>query len=195
VTNSTAEFIPFNALNEFMRPDYRQAVVRATLAALPGLPGNVRAPVDRLVRQHVRVPGFRNAAQAPVSLRVNPTISTFEKSPELVAALLAAWAEANADLRARVYDLLTARGWEVLPSNADRTRLPGFLTRWPAHENFETLNEAYAAAYPEARSSTDDVSLMVVWLSGRLPVKVDEAEIESGTGGEGLEGSPTAGKV
>jgi hypothetical protein len=172
--NKTAEFIPFHALNEFMRADYRLAVVRATLSALPKLPANLRSPIDRLSRQLVRVPGFRNAAQAPASIRVTPTVTAFETSPNLVAAILAAWAETNAPLRARVYDLLKSRDWEVLPVEADRAKLPGFLTRWPSGEDFDKLNQGYAAAYPDEPASTDDVSLMVVWLSGRLPIETGD---------------------
>src|SRR5262249_28733295 len=150
-----------------------QAVIRTALTALPGLPGHFRPPIDRLTKQLVRAPGFRNAAQAPLSLRVQSTVAAFAKSPDLVAAILSAWAEANAPLRKRTFDLLTGRGWEVLPAEADRTKLPGFLTRWPAGETFERLNQAYAEAYPGAPAESDDVSLMAVWLSGRLPIDTE----------------------
>ena len=169
MTDDHAEFLPFHALNEFMRPDYRLTVVRAALAALPGLPAPMRAPIDALTKQIVRVPGFRNSLQAPLPMRAGPMASAFEQSPELVSAILAAWAETHADLRQNVYDLLKARNWEVLPPDADRTKLPGFLTHWPEGEDFETLNKAFAEVYPDTAAKTDDVSLMVVWMSGRLP--------------------------
>jgi hypothetical protein len=168
------EFLPFHALNEFMRPDYRLSVVRTALNALPGLPSGFRAPIDKLTKQVVRVPGFRNGAQAPTPMKVGPMAAAFEKSPELVAAVLAAWAESLPDLRQKVYDLLKSRNWEVLPSEADRTKIPGFLTHWPKGEDFEVLNKAFAEAYPGFSPTTDDVSLMVVWISGRLPYHVDE---------------------
>ncbi|MBM4421993.1 MAG: hypothetical protein FJ030_01210 [Chloroflexi bacterium] len=174
MTKPTAEFLPFHALNEFMRDDYRLAVVRSALAALPKLPDHFRAPIDKWTKQIVRVPGFRNSLQAPTPLRAGPTAEAFQKSPELVAAILAAWAEAHTDLRSKVFDLLTGRGWEVLPPDADRTKLPGFLPQWPNGEDFDVINKAYATAHPADGASTDDVSLMVVWLSGRLPYHGDD---------------------
>ena len=42
MTNKTAQFLPFHAVNEFMRDDYRLEVIRSTLNALPGLPENYR---------------------------------------------------------------------------------------------------------------------------------------------------------
>lgn len=179
--NQEARFLPFHAINEFMRPDFRLQVVRAALNALPALPEDIRLPVDRMTRQVVRVPGFRNSMKAPASLKARPMAEAFEKSPELVAAVLAAWAEAHPDLRQKVYDLLVSRGWEMLPPEADRRELPGFLTVWPKGEEFEVLNKAFEEKYPDAGETTDNVSLMIVWISTRLPYEVegdDEEDVE-----------------
>ena len=167
-------FLPFHAVNEFMVDDYRLRVVRSALQSLPNLPETLRDPIDQLTRQIVRVPGFRNSLKAPAQLKARPMAEAFEKNPELVAAILAAWAETQIELRIKVFDLLKARGWEVLPPDADRTVLPGFLTRWPKGETFEVLNEAFEAMYPGTEASSDDVSLMVVWLSGRLPYQFED---------------------
>jgi hypothetical protein len=179
MSSKRAEFLPFHALNEFMRPDYRLSVVRAALNALPDLPSNFRSPIDKLTKQVVRVPGFRNGAQAPTLMKVGPIAAAFEKSPELVAAVLAAWAESLPDLRQKVHDLLKGRNWEVLPPEADRAKVPGFLTHWPKSEDFDVLNKAFAEAYPDFNAATDDVSLMVVWVSGRLPYHVEGEEEET----------------
>ena len=158
MTDKTAQFLPFHTLNEFMRHDYRLTVIRAALNTLPKLPAHFRQPIDKLTNQIVRVPGFRKGAQAPASLKVVPIAEAFGKSPELVAAILAAWAESLPDLRQQVHDLLKGRGWEVLPPEADRAKLPGFLTSWPKGEDFDALNKAFAEAHPDSGISTDDVS-------------------------------------
>jgi hypothetical protein len=62
----------------------------------------------------------------------------------------------------------------VLPVEAYRTKLPGFLNRWPKAEQFDVLDEAFRAAHPETASSKDDISLMVVWISTRLPYELVE---------------------
>lgn len=171
-------FLPFHALNEFMRDDYRLQVIRVALVALPDLPEPVRQPVERLSRQLVSVPGFRNSEKAPLGKRLQPTAKAFQQSPALVAAILAAWAEAKPELRQQVADLLVSLGWEVLPFDADRTQLPGFLTRWPKGQDFQTINAAFAERYPEAQASSDDVSLMTVWLLVRLPYDIVDEEDE-----------------
>lgn len=174
--DQTAQFLPFHAVNEFMRPDYRLAVVRATLNSLPDLPENFRTPIDQITRMIVQVPGFRNSAKAPLNKRVKPTAEAFEKSPHLVAALLSAWSEAHLELRQEVYDLLVERGWEVLPPAADRTQLPGFIITWPKGESFELLTQIFTDKYPETKANSDDVSLMIVWLSTRLPYQFEKDE-------------------
>jgi hypothetical protein len=172
------EFLSFHVINEFMRDDYRLEVVRTALTALPKLPVEQRETVERLTRRLVQTPGFRNSAKAPVGKRVRPTAEAFTKSPDLVAAILAAWAAAHVDLRQRAYDLLTERGWELLPVDADRAQLPGFFTHWPKDEDFEKVNNAYTERYPDFPTSTDNVSLMVVWLAMSLPYDFDVEEEE-----------------
>jgi hypothetical protein len=172
--NKQAQFLPFHAINEFMRDDYRLQVVRRTLESLAALPADFQAPIERLTRRFVQVPGFRNSAKAPWQKRVRPTAEAFEKSAPLVAAILSAWSAVHPELRQQVYDLLIVRDWQVLPPETDRTKLPGFIAAWPKGEDFETLNKAFAEKYPEAQTNTDDVSLMIVWLSTRLPFPTEE---------------------
>lgn len=187
-----AELIPFHALNEFMRDDYRMTVVRTTLIGVNTLPQEYRPPIDRLTKKLVRVPGFRHAEKAPFQVRIHPTAEAFEKSPELVVAVLNAWAEIKAPLRQKIFDLLTERGWQLLPLEGDRTKMPGFFIKWPAGEDFASLNTAFKEKYPTASETDDDISLMVVWVSMRLPYlhegeDRDQAEVEEGDKSENHE--------
>jgi hypothetical protein len=176
-----AAFFPFHAINDFMTDEFRLDVVRTVFNRLEELPEEQRGAVDRLSKKLVQVPGFRNSAKAPNALKIKPAAGAFEKSPPLVAAVLSAWAWLHPELRQQVYDLLVSRGWEVLPPEADRTRLPGFLTRWPKKEDFEAINAAISEAYPGQEAASNDVSLMTVWISGRLPYTLvgDEDENEA----------------
>jgi hypothetical protein len=167
-------FLPYHAINEFMTDEYRESVVRSVLLAHATLPEELHSNIDRFIKKSVTIPGFRNSAKAPAQLRVKPTVDSFQKNPALVAAILAAWAELHAPLRQEVYDLLLGRGWELLPVEADRTKLPGFLTKWPKGEEFETLYQAFTARYTGTAPEMNDVSLMVVWLSGRLPYEFED---------------------
>jgi hypothetical protein len=136
--NQSVELLPFHAINQFMRNDFRLSVVRSTLSALPNLPGNNRATIDRLTKKYVKVPGFRHSDKAPTAVKAIPLAEAFEKRPELAAAVMAAWVENHIDLRQKVYDFLTSRAWEVLPLEADRVKLGGFFITWPKDEDFET---------------------------------------------------------
>jgi hypothetical protein len=171
-------FLPFHAINEFMNSEYRLSVIRSALSSLPTLPVEFRAPIDYLTKKIVKVPGFRNSLKAPVPLKIRPFAEAFEKNPELVAAILSAWSESHSELRQQIFDFLKSRNWDILPVEADRTKLPGFLTVWPKDEDFEILSTAFKEIHPEGNASTDDISLMVVWLSNRLPYHFEGEEEE-----------------
>jgi len=164
------EFIPFHAINEFMRSDFRVSVLRSTMLALPNLSSKTQSALNKVTKKYVKVPGFRNSAKAPASVKAVGMVKPFEKEPSLVSTVLSAWAEANAELCQRVFDILTGFEWKLIPIDANRSRLPGFLTQWPEEDDYERIYTTYTDAYPEAEHSIDEVSLMAVWLSMRLPV-------------------------
>ena len=105
--NKQVEFIPFHAINEFMRNDFRISVIRSTLTALPKLSPEFSKPVDRLTRKFVKVAGFRNSVKAPASVKAVAMVKAFENQPKLVASILHAWSESEAELRQEIFDLLT----------------------------------------------------------------------------------------
>jgi hypothetical protein len=189
-------FLPFHAINEFMRNDYRQSVIRAALSALPNLPEALRKPIDQAVKHHVKVPGFRNPEKAPMPIKAIAMGKAFEKNADVVASVLAGWAASKPELWQQVTQLLEKRGWQffpaelsletlapdklkewaILPAAAERTRLPGFVTAWPKDNQFESIYNNFVELYPDVDESIDNVSLMVVWITMRLPVDVEGAE-------------------
>ena len=169
MTDSKVQYLPFSAINMFMRPDYRLDVVRKVFTSIPEAPDDIKATFNRYIKKFVTIPGFRNSVSAPLSLKIKPYISAFEAHPEVAAFTMAAWVKINGALLDHMFDLLTERGWEMLPKDADRTRLPGFLTSWPKDESFEAVIQAYKEKYPEVSDNEDDISLAAVWISGRLP--------------------------
>lgn len=167
---SKMQFIPFNAINEFMRTDYRMILLRSTMLELPNISQKTQNSINKLIKRHVKVPGFRNSTKAPASVKAVSMIKPFEKEPKLVAAILTGWAEANQDLRRQVFEILINLNWKLLPIEADRSRLPGFLPQWPEEDDYEKIYEDFTKIYPDSDYGIDDVSLMAVWLSLRLPV-------------------------
>lgn len=172
--NKEVAFLPFNGLNQFMLPEFRQEVLFIVMSRLDQLPPFQKSNLIALIKRYFKLSGFRNPAMAPVGIKTKGAVAPFEKSAEFAAAILAAWAELNSELMSQVFHLLADRGWELLPLDADRTRLPGFLTRWPASESYDVLNQAFNEKHPQSRASENDVRLMAVWISGRLPFEKEE---------------------
>lgn len=180
-----AKFIPFHTINEFMLPEYRLKLLQEVFGNFDRLTGQRQSSINRLVKKLVKVAGFRNSTLAPAALKSRAAVSAFDHSPEMVAQICQAWYELHPDLAGRVVDFLKSRGWEVLPVEADRAVLPGFLIRWPEKDNFVTLDDAFAQAYPEDTTHEYDLNMMFVWVSGRLPVElVAEEEGQPQAGGE-----------
>lgn len=179
MSDNKTQFFHFHTINEFMLPDYRLQVLTQVITNLDSLPGELRTQLNAQIRQLVKVPGFRNSSAAPAAVKVRGSQQAFERSPQFAGNVLAAWSALNADLRQQVYDFLIQRNWKLLPVETDRTKLPGFLTRWPKADQFDVLDEAFRASHPDTASSKDDISLMVVWLSMRLPYElVDQPDDE-----------------
>jgi hypothetical protein len=192
------ELLPFHAINEFMRSDFRMHIVRETLTSLDDLTENKRNAINQLIKKLVKVPGFRNSDKAPVVVKLLPTVTVFEKNPFLVAAIIDGWLSIHQELAQQVYSVLEHRNWKlfppdmeissisdiqgiiqewrVLPISIDRSKLPGFYTIWPAENAFEAIYETFTQLYPDAISSIDEVSLMAVWLSLRLPYNIEETD-------------------
>lgn len=162
-------YAPFHAINQFMLDEYRLQVIRSVLSRFDALSSGRRKAIQGLIKTRVSIPGFRDASQAPLAVKLRGVEKAFEKYPEMAAQILMAWSELLPDLRDQVYSLLTSRSWDVLPVDADRTRLPGFLPEWPEGEDYDMLDAAFAEQFPEANAEPYDFRLMVVWLGGRLP--------------------------
>lgn len=201
MTENSIQFLPFNAINEFMRPDFRLIVIRDTLNNLKQLDNKDQEGINRMIKRFVKVPGFRNSDKAPTTIKIIPASKTFETNPEFVAAIIAAWSKIHNELGDFVYQVLKSRGWYffpdeiktainipdlksetdwgILPRDADRRVLPGFLIYWPQNQDFEAIYEDFSNLFPEAHYSIDEVSLMTVWLVNRLPYHVGEEKTEN----------------
>lgn len=172
------QFLPFNAINEFMLPDYRLHVIQTVFSGLKKLPKERSEAINRVVKKHVQVSGFRNSLMAPPAVRARGAVTAFERRADFAAQVLQGWSELHPELRQQVYDFLTGREWDVLPADADRTQLPGFLPEWPAGQNYDVLGQAFAEKFAEGKPEENDLRLMIVWLAGRLPYGMYEEEEE-----------------
>lgn len=166
---ASISYLPFHAINDFMREDFRQSIIRKVLSSQSDLNTNHRDAITSITRRIVQVPGFRDSSKAPILKRIKPTADAFLTSPNVTAAILSAWSDLHPTLRQQVFELLNSHGWDLFPVEIDRATLPGFAPVWPSGETFETIIQAYREHNPESAAIDDDISLMVVWVSMRLP--------------------------
>ncbi len=166
-------YLPFHSINEFMLPEYRQTVIQSVFTQMDKLSGERRSAINNGIKKHLQVPGFRNSAQAPVGVKVRGAATPFERRPDFTAQVLQAWSDLHPELRQQVYELLQERNWEkLLPPEADRTKLPGFMVVWPKEDTYEALDAAFAAKFPGQTFEPYDMRLMVVWVGNRLPYEL-----------------------
>lgn len=165
-------YLPFHAINEFMLTDYRKEVIKNVLANLSRLTEILQREINSLVRKYASIQGFRNSSQAPLMLKVNGSVQVFEKNPQFVAAILNGWQQLNKELAIDIAQFLIGRSWKILPIEADRSKLPGFMTKWPEAESFELLISEFNAGHTSHTASDNDITLMIVWLSNRLPYEM-----------------------
>jgi hypothetical protein len=178
MNNQEIEFLPFAAINNFMLPEYRSQVLGKVFSGLSRQTNRNAGMLKSLIKKYIRVPGFRDSSHAPALLIARNADQAFEESSDFAARTIACWADLNQGLAGEVFALLNERKWEeILPLDADRAAMPGFLTRWPENESFDTILASYKEKFPDAKSEDNDISLMTVWLSGRLPF-YSEAEEE-----------------
>lgn len=173
------QFASFAAINDFMLADFRFQIIQHVFSNIKRLPDAHRKQIDSLTRHLVVVPGFRNSTMAPILLKTRNAVQAFEKSPEFVRLILQGWAFLLPDLGSQVHAMLTDLDWDVLPVDADRSKMPGFFPSWPDQHNFVSLNERFSSQYPDTKYTSDEISLMVVWLSLCLPYNQDIPDDDS----------------
>lgn len=176
------QFLPFNAINEFMLPDFRLQVLQTVFTGLDKLPNDRKSAINNVVKRHVQVQGFRNSLLAPARVKARNSVTIFERNKDFAGHVLQGWSELHAELAQKVYDFLKTREWEVLPPDTDRTKVPGFLVVWPEGQDYDVLGKAYTDMYPDDKPEDNDLRLMIVWIAGRLPYGMygdeDEEELE-----------------
>ena len=173
------EYLPFHAINEFMRDDYRLVVISEVLTNQEKIPAEKRTAIGQMIAKFVTVQGFRNSNLAPAGRKAKASVSLFERSPEFVAQIVESWRTLHESLAGAVFSVLTERGWDSLQSlEADRSQFPGFVIHWPKEDTFEVLIIAVHKKAPQLQESDDNVSLMAVWLGNRLPYDLYTQEAE-----------------
>ena len=161
--------LPLISLNVFLLPDFRREILTTVLYQKDDLSPDNTQELRQAIREFVKISGFRNPLAAPQALQVRAMESPFEKESRFVKAILSSWADINSDLQAKVQAVLPELGFEPNdqaplypdPENA-------FAVGWPEDLSFEKLADLVKQK-TETDASSNEISLMTVWLTGRLP--------------------------
>jgi len=161
--------LPLISLNVFLLPDFRREILTTVLNQKDDLSPEIKQELRQAIKEFVKISGFRNPLAAPQALQVRAMESPFEKESRFVKAILSSWADINSDLQAKVQAVLPELGFEPNdqaplypdPENA-------FAVGWPEDLSFEKLADLVKQK-TETDASSNEISLMTVWLTGRLP--------------------------
>jgi hypothetical protein len=161
--------LPLISLNIFLLPDFRRETLTTVLNQKDILSPENKREFTQALKEFVKISGFRNPLAAPQALQVRAMESPFEKESRFIKAILSSWAEIKSDLKANVQLVIPELGFEPNnqaplypdPDNA-------FAVGWPEDLSFEKL-EDLVKQKTEVDASPDEISLMTVWLTGRLP--------------------------
>jgi hypothetical protein len=169
------QFLPFHAVNEFMRDDYRLNVLQNVFTQLDECKGESRTKLLKLFGKEAQIPGFRNSSQAPAGLKAKNGQRLFEKSAVFAALVMDCWSQLHAGLFTQVHAYLLENGWKMPTLQEARVFLPGFQLDWPKEQTFENIIQAVRKNNPELTETDDDISLMVVWVGNKLPYNLYES--------------------
>jgi len=161
--------LPLISLNVFLLPDFRREILTTVLNQKDNLSPEIKQEFRQAIKEFVKISGFRNPLAAPQALQVRAMESPFEKESRFVKAILSSWADLKLDLGAKVQSVLPELGFEPNdqaplypdPENA-------FAVGWPEDLSFEKLADLVKQK-TEIDASSNEISLMTVWLTGRLP--------------------------
>jgi mannose-6-phosphate isomerase class I len=161
--------LPMISLNVYLLPEFRRDIFTTVVDHWDIFSPEKKRELTQAIKEFVKISGFRNPLAAPQPLLVRAMEAPFEKESRFVKTILSAWAEVNSDLQAKIEPLLSEFGFET---NGQALLYPdpdnAFLVGWPEELSFEKLADLLKQK-SNLEASPDEISLMTVWLTGRLP--------------------------
>jgi len=170
MTEFPFDIVTFLILNATMRQDYHQAVVKRAMDHRKQASRAARQRLDKAIKAHVEVRGFRDPIRAPTPLLLQEVLGASYHADALLGAILEVWVESHADLQVAVREYLSARDIPVVEATEMKDGFPG---GWTSTEMFEAADE-FQALHPDF--DEDDVALMLCCLTGRAPLPDEMVE-------------------
>lgn len=166
---SENEYLPYKTINVYIDRQYLEDLVKSILNNKESLPKEDQIAFAKTFKKYVTILGFRNVTRAPLPLQVNAYADAFEEKEEVIPFTLSTWTKLRPDLAEKVKSWLESQGWENLAMKREYSETDGFINEWPEDLSLDQLVADFTKAYPDEEYLRDDMILMVLWISGRLP--------------------------
>lgn len=163
------EYLPYKTINVFIESDYLRIILENIIKNINKLPKEDQISFGQSFREYVNILGFRNPMRAPLPLKVNAYLRAFEDMDEVIPFTLSIWTKIHRDFASEVKSWLESEGWTGLSLERDFDETEGFVSNWPESLTFEKLTKEFEKAHPELDYDEDDLILMILWISGKLP--------------------------
>ena len=163
------ELKPMVALNVYLTPEFRRQVLSDVLEQKDALNPETRTALFSILKDKLKVAGFRSFINAPKVLTLRAMESLFEKDSNFVASLLTSWTELIQAKTNQLDSLLESLGFTIRAEDAEYSDPENsFMVGWPADVTYESLfvnaNERKAL-----QLSSDELALLTIWKTGLLP--------------------------
>ena len=163
------EYLPFKTINVFIEHDKLKNILEFIIKNINTLPKENQISFIKSFKEYVNILGFRNPMRAPLPLQVNAYVDAFEDMDEVVPFTLSTWTKIKHDFAEEVKEWLDSQGWKELSLEKNYDETQGFIHDWPESLTFEELIEEFNKAHPDLDYDKDDLFLMILWISGKLP--------------------------
>lgn len=163
-------FQPMIALNVYLEPYFRQEILDKVLAQRTKLPEQAQRDLSAIFRSEIQIRGFRNPLAAPHGLLVKESEKKFEKDSRFLRVILSAWVSTLDFDPQELSAALTELGFvpsEVAAEFEDPEN--ALLEGWPAGLSYADLEQKVSEKVPSLKISQNELALLTIWLTGRLP--------------------------
>jgi len=165
--------LPWVEVNEMMDDVYRQQVVADALGYYPKAPTELNALALQILRQTIKVNGFRTFESIPLQMVRNIVAKEFKSNGDLAAVIVCLWAEKQHDLietlsrAAREANISVPETWSWHEGSA------GFVN---TQEPTELDLLANRLSDEKTKPESDHYLLAALWLSRSLVIEEDEEQ-------------------
>jgi hypothetical protein len=163
------EHLSFKTINVFVERGFLEETLKLILTNLKILSKEDQIEFSQIFKKYVTVLGFRNPKQAPLPLQVKAYATAFEEKEEVIPFTLSTWTKIKGDLANAVVKWLKSENWDDLTLVRNFDEDQGFKNDWPDDLSLDTVIKDFQKDHADMEVSKDDLALMILWVSGRLP--------------------------